>query len=210
MSIVLNLDNKPINKCAPTSPGEIKCHIDGVWGFGYHRLPRVNALSSLEWCAAAKKTLKQTSSPQFIVRMSVRASHVPFPTSFKPWQKGASSHPDWLGGKCPKLLPLLNQESVSTSLLTGDLNPLQSVLRGFWKNRPKPPKKERKQVSNSCTATTCPKHNDQNYPFPRNSCVFRNVVAFSCFSPSGILNFSSNFQQPSKWLYSSQNVELSR
>lgn len=37
--------------------------------------------------------------------------------------KRVTLHPDWLGGKCPELLPLLNQEPA------GDLNHLQLAMR---------------------------------------------------------------------------------
>ena len=81
-------------------------------GFPYKQFPR-----SELW--AAKKPKKGLNSPEFpagnlkgmrfamgqgLFRMRLRA------TSFK---SGVSLHHDWLGGKCPKLLPLLNQESVA-------------------------------------------------------------------------------------------------
>ena len=61
------------------------------------------------------------------------APSVLFRTSFKPLQKGC--HHTLIGweGNAPKLLPLLNQESVSTTLCTGDL---QLFLRDFGKSAP--------------------------------------------------------------------------
>ena len=97
-----------------------------------------------------------------------------FPTPFKPTQRGASSHPDWLGGKRPKLPPLLNQES--TALCTGDLNPLQLAWRGLLEKQPKTKKRkqanleqlDRYNMSKTQNTTTCPKC----FYFPK-------IVAFS-------------------------------
>ena len=46
----------------------------------------------------------------FRFRMRGRATWVPFPSCLS---NRASSHPDWLGGERPQLLPLLNQRAVS-------------------------------------------------------------------------------------------------
>ncbi|KAM8722578.1 glucokinase regulatory protein isoform 2-T2 [Acanthopagrus schlegelii] len=115
-----------------------------------------------------------------------------FPTPFKPTQEGALSHPDWLGGKRPKLPPLLNQES--TALCTGDLNPLQLVWRGLLEKQPKTKKRKKANLEQLDRYNMSKTHNDMSKMllFPKNGCIFRNVVALSCFSPSVILNFSSN------------------
>lgn len=67
-------------------------------------------------------------------RMSVSATWCHSPPILS-LHKRSSSHRDWLRGECPKRLPLLHQESVST-LHTADLNPLQSVQRDS-ENQPK-------------------------------------------------------------------------
>ena len=83
----------------------------------------------------------------------VRDTQVSFPPLLS-LHKIVSSHRDWLGWKCPKLLPLINQDSLQ----------LELVQRDFGKSAQNT---ERYQILNNETAT-----NKLNYT---NKCLFSHI-----------------------------------
>ena len=169
-------------KCAPTSASEVKCQnwrcIQGLRVSRGSRINRDSLIRMIMWGSQENtigpKQYKQNywlsiwrdevpceagSDPEWErdrFRMSVRATWVPFPTSFKPSQKGSCHTMTGCEENAPKLLPLLNQESVSTSLhLRWSEPPAISPegLEGFWKSAQD---KDRLPVLNNGTATQLP------------------------------------------------------